>query len=98
MHLPEALIWITVFGGFTLKNCLKFVFFINFIIFFLVCPFMTAMTGDKGGGGPIGPHTHAWIRWINFLAWLGLNNSFYSQNILSNWKSMQKMAKTCQKY
>ena len=33
-----------------LKNCSKFVFLQNLIICFLVCLFMTAMTGDKGGG------------------------------------------------
>ena len=37
----------------TVKNCSKFVFFQNLIIFFLVCPFMTAMTEDKTRGGVI---------------------------------------------
>ena len=43
--ITGALIWITV-----KKNCSKFVFIQNLIICFLVCPSMTTMTRDKGGG------------------------------------------------
>ena len=52
MHLPEALIWIMVFGGFTVQKLFKVGVLAKIDhLLFLVCPFMTAMTGDKGGGG-----------------------------------------------
>ena len=56
MSLPEVLIKITVFGGFTVKtvktpkNYSKVVFFKILTSFILVCPSITAMTGDKGVG------------------------------------------------
>ena len=51
MHLPEVFILITVLpvsNSKTVKKLFKVCFLQNLIICFLVCPFMTAMTGDKG--------------------------------------------------
>ena len=100
MHLPEALIWITFFGGFTvkyrvkpLKNCSKFVFLQNLIICFLFCPYMTAMPGDRGGGGATEPPTSAWIRWLNISARLGLRYYNHAQLFLEH--SVFKILHSC---
>ena len=58
-----------VFGSFTVTKLFKGFFFQNLIICFLVCTFMTAMTGDKGGGSIMTPPTPppAWIRFFGVL-------------------------------